>query len=1273
MPAPTKESGKLAAPPDAAGWDWTAGRARVFWKGSRKGLSDMRINIQTALVSALVVVPLSLAVAFSPGDSSRPDDARAESEALAAAAVAAEPVIAKPPAGAAESAAEPRVDYDRDIRPILSENCFACHGPDAAARKAELRLDLREGAVADRDGRAAVVPGDPAASLLLRRVREEDADRRMPPAETEKRLSAEQIELLERWIAGGAEYQTHWAFRPVQRPEPPAVRDSGWVRNEVDRFILARLEQEGLRPSEEADRRTLIRRLSFDLTGLPPAPQQVAEFVSDERPDAYARLVDRLLADPHHGERMAMEWLDAARYGDTNGYHIDNERYMWRWRDWVIEAFNRNMPFDQFTIEQLAGDLLPEPTLSQRIATGFHRNHMINFEGGAIPEEYQVEYVLDRVTTTGTVWLGLTVGCARCHDHKYDPISQEEFYQLYAFFNTVPEEGLDGKTGNAVPLIEAPLPEQEGKLAELAKSLEQVEQEMYGPAPELDEKQAAWEAELFGELSQRWRVIEPFSAAATSGATLTRQADGSYLAGGRLADTDVYEFVVLTQARGFVGFRVEALTDASLPLAGDERGGGPGRSENGNFVLTEFEVEAAPLADAAAAEPVKFATAHADHSQPTFHVTAAVDGDAKTGWAVLREGMTGEDRVAVFVPQRPVGFEGGTALKIRLRHESVYKQHSIGRVRVSLCTSESQRPHLAASKKSTWHMVGPFKAVTAAEAHDTPFGPEQALASGVDLSASYGEESLKWVEQPEFVDGKPHALPTAGVTATYLCRTITAPTARPMRVSLGSDDSVKVWLNGELVHENRAARPVAPDQDFVRLNLKAGVNTLLLKVVNHGGEYAFYFDPRDDHSIDPPLAMQRVLERPAQERSEAQQRLVRGYFRERHMPQWAELAERRRRVSGELAELRKAIPSVMVMAEMPEPRKTYFLKKGQYDQLGPEVRPGVPAVLPPLPEGEANRLALARWLVDPGHPLTARVAVNRLWQMVFGAGLVRTSEDFGAQGEWPSHPELLDWLAAEYVSSGWDTRHILRLMVHSATYRQVSRVTPELRQRDPENRLLARAPRLRLSAEMVRDNALAVSGLLVDRIGGPSVRPYQPPGLWEEVAIDPTGATWTAQVYKQDHGEALYRRSLYTFRKRSVPPPAMAIFDAPSREFCVVRRPRTNTPLQALVLMNDPTYVEAARKLAERLMREAGDSAHDRLALAFELALARPPEETESAALRAVLDEQLAWYAENKDAAQALLGVGESARDESLDEVELAAWATVASVILNLDETITRS
>ena len=1015
------------------------------------------------------------------------------------------------------------LSFNRDIRPILSANCFACHGPDKHARKADRRLDTRDGALAENDKVRAIVPGDLDHSELALRVSSTDPDEVMPPPQSDKKLTAEQIATLKKWIAQGAKYEAHWSLiAPVKPKVPesnadtPVRSDSGpadrsvRVTNPIDAFILARLQKNGLNPSPEASKTTLIRRVSYDLTGLPPTPVEVDAFLADNSPGAYEKIVDRLLASPRYGERMTRDWLDLSRFADTHGYHIDAGRDMSPWRDWVINSFNANQPFDQFTVEQIAGDLLPNATDEQKIATGFHRNSMINFEGGAIPEEYLTQYIKDRVATTATVYLGLTLQCAECHDHKFDPVSQKEFYQMYAFFNAVPENGLDGSSGNAAPLMRVASPAEKAGLEALLAVRKAAEKTLADAAPQVDAEQRKWETVIAGDAKTQWTVLDPREAKSQSGALLVKQADGSWLATGANPAGDVYEFVARIDLGGITALQVEALPDASFS------GGGTGRAANGNFVLTSFEAEV--VTAPGQVEKIKFAHAEADYEQSNYGVAKAIDGSAATGWAVDGNARKGAN-TAWFTPEKPLSFPPGAELRVRLYFDSQFSNHAIGRVR---------------------------------------------LATTADAD----------------------------------------PLAK--RVAIPAD--------------LKAVLEIAPDK-----------------------------------------------------RDAKQQESLRKHYREKVSPEWASL-------NAKIAEAKKAaddsqrkMPTVMVMEQAQTPRDSFVLIRGQYDQHGEKVEPGVPASLPPLAaDAPRNRLGLAQWLVDPANPLVARVTVNRFWQNTMGTGIVKTAQDFGSQAEWPSHPELLDWLATEFTGSGWDVKHMMKLIVTSATYRQSARTTPELRARDPENRLYARGSRFRLGAEEIRDSALFVSGLLVEKIGGPSVRPYQPAGLWEELSSRSDSGNWSAQSFVQDHGENLYRRTMYTFWKRTSPPPSLTTFDAPDREKCLVSRDRTNTPLQALVLMNDPTYIEAARKLAERMMTEGGASPGGRIAFAFRFATARMPSENEAEALVRLFEKQRARFAAAPEQAAALLAVGESPRNEKLDAAELAAWASVASTILNLDETVTK-
>jgi mono/diheme cytochrome c family protein len=1025
------------------------------------------------------------------------------------------------PAGAAESLPA-TVEFNRDIRPILSDNCFQCHGPDKARRKASLRLDTATGAFADLgDGTHALVSGEPDKSELLRRVVTTDADERMPPAKSGRRLTDRQIQLLRRWIEQGAKWQAHWSLRPLKRPPLPRLRNTAWPRNGLDSFVLERLEREGLRPSAEADKITLLRRVMLDLTGLPPTPAEVDAFLKDTSPGAYEKVVDRILASPRYGERMAALWLNGARYADTNGYQNDGERQMWRWRDWVIEAFNRNVPFDQFTIEQLAGDMLPHATLDQRIASGFNRNHRGNAEGGIIPEEYAVEYVVDRVETTATVWLGLTVGCARCHDHKFDPIAQKEFYRLFAYFNNVPERGKAIKYGNSPPMIPAPTREQQQQLKELDTRLAAAERRFQEVQPRIATAQAEWE--------KAWKTEQPVEGAIAEGLLVHYPLDGDSRAGNFKDGSPVY-------------------TPGRL---------GRGADFDGRRFLDAGDV------------------AHFGY----------LDKFSCAAWICPREAR------------------GGTILS-RMTDAPQAAGYSV--------RLEDGHLHVA-------------------------------------LAVRWLDDAIRVHTERRLVPGR-----WCHVVVTY----------DGSRVA----DGIKVYLDGR--PEKLVVDLDDLNQDFrskepLRLGAGNGPDGRFHGLLDDVRIYRGALTEEDAGVLATADAIDDIIARPVGARTPLQVRKLRRYFLDHEAPlDLRQAREQFLRLRRQREKLIESFPTTMVMKEMPAPRDTFVLLRGEYDKHGEKVTPGVPASLPPLPEGVPNnRLSLARWLVDPANPLTARVTVNRYWQMLFGTGLVKTVEDFGSQGEWPSHPDLLDWLATEFVHTGWDIKATLRTIVTSATYRQSSRVTRELLRRDPENRLLARGPRFRLSAEMVRDQALFASGLLVEKVGGPSVKTYQPASLWKELAN---------AEYKPDTGENLYRRSLYTFWKRTVAPPDMIAFDAAGRETCIVRQTRTNTPLQALTLMNDVTYVEASRVLAQRVLAEGGATPEQCLTWMFRLLTARPPRPAELTVLCANLEQHRTRYRKDHQAALKLVGVGEAGRDEKLDVAELAAYTAVANLILNLDETITK-
>lgn len=1163
--------------------------------------------------------------------------------------------------GAARAGARPGgVDFGREIRPLLSDNCFACHGPDENTRKAGLRLDLRSGALAPRkNGRQAVVPGDPDRSTLLARVTTSDPDDVMPPPKTGKKLTPEQIQKLRDWIAAGAEWPEHWAFVPPQRPEPPAVKQPHWPRNDVDRFVLHRLETEGLSPAPEAEKTTLLRRVSLDLTGLPPSIEEVDAFLADNRPDAYERLVDRLLNSPRYGEHLARQWLDAVRYADSHGYHIDAQRDIWAYREWVIRAFNTNQPFDRFTLEQLAGDLLPEPTTDQKIATGYIRCNMSTGEGGAIEAEYAAKYAFDRVETTGTVWLGLTLTCARCHSHKYDPISQREYYGLFAFFNQLDEPVMDGNRPNPDPFLKLPTREQTERLSRLKDQIAEARRRLGAPAEILDTAQQTWAADWHGRLREGWHTASPLTArpAQEGGAELRILEDRSVLAGGPAPARDAYELEFRPDAGPLAGLRLEVLPHESLP-------GGGARRADGRVRLSEFEAELLPPGENAKPQKLTFARALASAHEGEHEPGRALDGKPDTYWQAIATNPA--PVVAVFRTSQPVDVPAEARLRVRLRFEAGEENHALGRFRLAAARGAELVAALTPPRFEPWRLLGPLPSGGLAAGFAKVFEPETNL----DLARRYPgvRDEVGWQERGDLSDGGTHLLVNElhGVHGVYyLFRRLHVPEPTVLEVALRADDVFKVWLNERLVRERSTPEPYPGVRTRLRLELAAGENRLLIKVVNHQGAKYFAFEPTlaGPRRLPPDLAaVLSVTATPAGPWAGP----VQDWYRRQFVPGYREEQDRLATWLEEERAIDAAIPTTLIAKELAQPRETRLLIRGEYDKPGDVVPAGLPAILPPLPPGApTNRLGLAQWLVSPEHPLTARVIVNRFWQQFFGVGLVKTAEDFGVQGERPSHPELLDWLATEFIRSGWDVKHMQRLIATSATYRQSSRVTPALFERDPENRLLARGPRFRLDAEAIRDSALALGGLLVEQVGGPSVKPYEPPGLWEAVSFN------NSQKYVPDRGPAQYRRSLYIYWKRQSPPPNLLTFDAPTREYCVVRRPRTNTPLQALVVLNDPQFVEAARALAGRMLREGGREPAERLAYGFRLVTARRPDRAELQWLGELLEAQRAAFQADPAAARAFLEVGDF-RPADLDPVELAAWSTVANLLLNLDEALTK-
>ena len=1122
----------------------------------------------------------------------------------------------------AAEAVPPKLEFNRDVRPILSDKCFICHGPDSAKRAAGLRLDQRDAATAERDGAKAIVPHDSLKSEVYRRISSTDPDVQMPPPASSLKLSLAEIDVLKRWIDQGAEYQPHWSFIPPKGIVPPTTRQSAGSRNPVDSFIRARLDREGFVAALVAEKATLIRRVSFDLIGLPPTLAEVDEFISDVSPDAFERQVDRLLASPRYGERMAANWLDAARYADTNGYQTDGPRFMWRWRDWVIDAFNQNQAFDEFTVDQLGGDIIearanrassdsnaatstlpsrnevrdPATANARMIATGFNRNHRGNAEGGIIPEEFRIEYVVDRVETTSTVWLGLTIGCARCHDHKYDPINQREFYQLFAFFNQVPEPGKYIRNGNSMPYLPAPTADQQSRL-------------------ELLRQESATARSL-------WNFMQPAVRAGMNSLAAKIREKGEPL------DWSFRE-----------GLESHIAFDGNNQI---ERPVVPFKSAQDQNIDSQIKPTKTGKEESLACI---WRGAGPDFANGRIGQAANLDGG---GWIETPEiaDFGDDESFAISCWVKPQG-AGAMTILAKMDHDN-------------------------ASRGYEWRR----------EAN----GRLQVLFSGRildDLIRVETEDVLpadQWSHIFVSYDGSSAArgvsvrINGADTKLTVLIDLLSNPIKVKLPLCIGGGGSAKPFVGQ--IDELRCYRG--------QLTLQAAMSLA-------EGDSISEIAARPLETRQRQSAIEKLNEYYLAEHAPENERRVRQAFYEAKSRYLAYLA---------------TIPTTMVMADQANPRETRILKRGEYDKPGDLVEAAFPSSLSQRPiratdtngSSRLDRLDLARWLVSPDNPLTARVTVNRLWQSLFGVGLVKTAEDFGTQGEAPTHPDLLDWLTVEFkgrmqqrtrVEDGslpqnpivdelnphknpatWNLKHILRQMVTSATYRQSSHVSDELRQHDPDNRWLARGPRFRLPAEMIRDAALATSGLLAETLGGPSVKPYQPPGLWEELSADTVPGPFS--IYVQDHGANLYRRGVYTFRRRTAPPPALAIFDSSPREACRVSLPRTNTPLQALNLMNDVAYIEAARVLAERAIKLGGASAPSRLEWAVRRILSRSPSDRELNVLVEGFERRRKSYQEHPQQVELFLALGESPRDQSIDPTELAAYAATVSVIFNVDEAVVK-
>ena len=1018
-----------------------------------------------------------------------------------------------------------RVDFNYHIKPLLSDRCYACHGPDEKGRKAKLRLDTKEGAFGrTKDDSFVIKPRQPSQSEVIRRITSTDPDEKMPPPKSNLSLSADDIALIRRWVEQGAEWKRHWAFIGPEKSRFPSVRDKKWPRNELDRFVLAKLERDGLRPMAESDREHLIRRASFDLTGLPPAPVEVDAFVQDKSANAYEKLIDRLLASPAYGERMAMEWMDVARYADTYGYQADRFNHLWPWRDWVISAFNRNLPFNDFIIWQLAGDLLPKATREQRLATAFNRNHRQTNEGGSVDEEFRVEYNADRVHTAAGAFLGLTMECARCHDHRYDPITQKDYYRMFAFFNSTDESGLYSHFTDAIPSPTVLLYKDDAQENKRRDLLRQIVAK---------EKETAVRREL---------VANEFASWLKAGPQLT---NGLGLIGRYTFDSITNQTVQNTLGTNFLGKMVES--------------------------------------------------------------PKSVEGKAGSALLFSGENSVTIDKVADF--KRTDAFSFSLWLKIPEEKDEIVVLH-----------------HQQAGSDAGYQgyqLVLEHGHATFALIH---FWPGNALRVRSRDKLKLNE----WLQLGIAYDGSSHAT------------------------------GVKLYSNGQPI-------AVEIDRDSLFKDSANGAPlTLGARFRGRGFKDGLIDDLQVFNRCLTPLEVQRVYQNaPVTVVAKTDPNALLEYYLVHVDQSSAVLRTDLKKLRDEENKLINSVDEIMAMGDLPKPRPTYLLKRGAYDQHGDQVEPGTPeAIFPFDPKLPRNRLGFAKWITDPKHPLTARVIVNRYWQLHFGRGLVTTTENFGSQGTLPTHPELLDWLARTFVESGWDLKKLHKLILLSATYRQSSQASPELLARDPDNKLLARGPSHRLPAELIRDNALAAAGLLVNKIGGPSVKPYQPDGLWEEKS-----AGWK---YEPDKGEGLYRRSFYTYWKRTSPPPSMMTFDATERNNCTVRRQVTSTPLQSLVLLNDPQFVEAARFVGQRALQEGGTSIEDQIRLAFRLILTRQPTARELPILQRLFAEQLEFYRAHPDDAEKLSNVGSTPANPNVDHAQLAAATAVASAILNLDEAITK-
>ncbi len=1147
------------------------------------------------------------------------------------------------------------VDFGRDIRPILSDHCFACHGPDEAERAADLRLDMAEGL-------ASVVDVDDVdASELVRRVTSADKDEVMPPPGYLKPLSDDQKLKLKEWIQAGGTFESHWSFVPLPTSQDSDGhnRSPSSAAEKIDAFIDRRVVDAGLTMNEKADRRTLLRRVCLDLVGLPPTRAQIEEFENDTSPDAYSKLVDRLLQSPHFGQHVGRYWLDLVRYADTHGLHLDNYREMWPYRDWVINALNTNMPFDQFVRDQLAGDLLPDATDQDRIASGFNRLNVSTNEGGSIYDEVFARNCIDRTDAFGTVFLGLTTGCAVCHDHKYDPISQREYYSLLSYFNSLDGKALDGNVKDHAPVIQVASDEQTSLLSDYAELLTSLAAEKRGPIPSVDAAQVVWEHSLANPSETRLQTLRPIELTSQSSATMKQSDDGTIELVGDPADKDITTIVAAIPS----GVQWQML---SLEAIVDEPDGRAGASSNGNVVLSEITVETTDASTPGQwlAVPITGAFADIEQSGNEFAIGNAYDGkvDDSSGWAVAGHEKLG-GRSAWFSTPSLVAEGEDAKVRIQLKYQSKFAGHQFRKVRLSLSDSLTAVPIDQQIILGEIHTAGPFQIENAKAGYSDKYASEQNEFKA-DEVFKHGGRSYGWQHRGDLSVVDVNVLPTINDRSSVMMmhQSITSPRDQTVTLLLGTDDGHIVHLDKTQVGQKMGKGKLNPLQQEYELPLKKGSNDLYIKSVNHVGTSQLTYAFRSP-AVGIPDRLRELVKTPADHRSEDVKSSLQKYFRSVYClhPDWLALVDQERGTRAAREKLNNELPTTLVWKELDQPRQAHLLKRGQYDQPGEAVERSTPSFLPPMPEDAPNdRLGLAMWLTAPNHPLTARVAVNRFWQQLFGTGLVKTSEDFGSQGQPPSHPDLLNWLAVEFQSMGWDVKRLMKTLVMTDAYQRSARSSEQMLRIDPNNRLLARGPRHRLDAEVLRDQSLALANVLVDAQGGPSVKPPQPAGLWEAVGYSGSNTV----RFSADEGDKIYRRSVYMFWKRTSAPPQMATLDAPSRESCTARRERTNTPLQALLLMNETQYLESAKLLAKRALSEPiVDTEAERVRWTFETVTARLPTTGEVDELTTLLEDMKTYYDQTPELASKLVGDSDA---------RTAAWTILASTLLNLDETVNK-